>query len=100
RRLVCVTAPLLTPSAFGSRRGLVARIERLTAGGPANSHVSYVAVGGCIVLLAFLILIVPPVAGSPARAAAVPSRNAAVVASASCKDPNADVKAIVPAAPD
>lgn len=102
RRIVKPDAPLLTPSAIGSRNALVARIERLMSErSQPESKLNYFAVGGIAVLFAILALVFQTIA--PAYAQVTPvSAGAApgVVAQAACKNPNAPPQALNPAAPD
>ncbi|HET6276123.1 MAG TPA: TonB family protein [Candidatus Cybelea sp.] len=103
RSLTRSSAPLLTPSIVGSRNALVARIERLLTGDrrPSDAKINYLPIGAVTMLFVLTTLIFQAV--SPAQVHAAPSLSAlgaTTVASSACKDPNADVKAIAPVAPD
>lgn len=100
RRLNATASPLLTPSAFGSHGGLVARIERLALGAPARSKLNYVAFGGSIVLFSTLAVAASLVTASAPASAGTAIATAPVVATASCAHPNSDVKALAPAPPE
>lgn len=92
-------APLLTPSASGSRHALVTRIERLFAERPAiEPPTNYLAIAGLVVLFASLTVGLQALLPIPARAVPVEGPGSAAVATA-CSDPNASPKAIVPAPP-
>jgi TonB family protein len=101
RRLTRSPLPLLTPSAFGSRHALVARIERLMAErAPGFSKLNYVAVGGIIMLFAVATLVFETLITAPAQATTVANPANAAVVAAACKNPNAAPEAIDPTAPD
>lgn len=94
-------SPLLTPSAFGSRKSVVVRIERLIRNGAsAATSLNYYAIGGTIVLFAILTLVLQTL--SPASSAyaspALPSHEA--IASTACGTPNADAQIRTAASPE
>jgi TonB family protein len=97
-------APLLTPSAFGSRHALVSRIERLSSNESPRLTVSFFALGGTIVI--FIITTLALQAFSPAQAlspaAQTVTQGAPAVASAvaaACANPNADASVVNAAEP-
>lgn len=103
RLITTAPTPLLTPSAFGSRNALVNRIERLTAGRSQNdSSLNYIALGATTMLLIAMTLALQALV--PARLDAAPlgesASAATVAASTACQTPNAEPKAVNPAAPD
>lgn len=100
RRLRASAAPLLTPSALGSRHSLVARIERLMADrAPNESKLNYIAVGGISMLVAVLTLVLQTIVPTPAQATGL-TANAGVTVAAACKNPNTEPQALNPAMPD
>jgi bla regulator protein blaR1 len=97
-------APLLTPSAFGSRHALVSRIERLSSNEPPRLSVNFFALGGTIVI--FIVTTLALQALSPAQAllpaAQSVTQGAPAVASAvaaACANPNADASVVTAAEP-
>lgn len=99
RRLRASTAPLLTPSALGSRHSLVTRIERLMADrAPNESKLNYIAVGGISMLVAVLTLVLQTIVPTPAQATGL-TANAGAIVAAACKNPNAEPQALNPAMP-
>lgn len=94
-----VRVPYMTPSAFGSRRAVVMRIERLITGASGALKINYYTLGGTIMLFAVLTLALQAV--SPAFAPVmVSSSNPAVIAAAACKNPNAPVNVTNAVAPN
>jgi TonB family protein len=95
-------APLVAPSAFGSRHALVIRIERLMKGNsPAQLHLNYYAVAASAATFVALTLALQAI--FPASAFANPAQtispgSGALVASA-CKNPNAEAAVLTPAPP-
>jgi TonB family protein len=92
--------PLATPSALGSRRALIARIERLSGDtGPALS-LNYYIVGGTAMLFVILTLVLeafsPALAFAPAQTLAQSGTNAVAAA---CANPNVDATVTSPAEP-
>jgi TonB family protein len=102
RRIDAAPAPLLTPSALGSRNALVARIERLMGDhSPDDSSLNYVALGAVTMLFALMTLTLQALLPAPADATSLqPARGGAIVAATACKNPNADPVPIDPAEPD
>lgn len=102
RRIVESSAPLLTPSAIGSRNALVTRIQRLTSQrSQTQARLNYFAVGGIAVLFAVMALAFQTILPVPANATATGAEERPfVVAQAACKNPNAPPQALDPAAPD
>jgi bla regulator protein BlaR1 len=86
------TAPLLTPSAFGSRHTLVSRIERLSSTEPRGLAVNSFALGGTVVLFivaSFLLTAVSPAfAISPAGGDLSGFSQGAAMLAATCANPN------------
>lgn len=100
RRLQTSSAPLLTPSALGSRHSLVTRIERLMADrAPNESKLNYIAVGGISMLVAVLTLVLQTIVPAPAQATGL-GANAGVTVAAACKNPNAEPQALNAVAPN
>lgn len=103
RSLSRASAPLLTPSIVESRNALVARIERLLTGDrtPSDAKINYLPIGAVVMLFVLTTLVFQAVSPAPVHAApSISGFGATTVASSACKDPNADVKAIDPVAPD
>jgi TonB family protein len=103
RRIVKTSAPLLTPSALGSRNALVARIERLMSERTQyESRLNYVAVGGIAVLFAVMALVFQTIAPAQAQTASLgaDALQSSQIAQAACKNPNAAPEALNPAAPE
>ncbi len=96
-------APLLSPSALGSNKSVVSRIERLIRNGEsAVTSLNYYSIGGTIVLFAILTLAFQTLSSAspiPVHApqASPPGSNS--VASA-CSVPNADAKVVTAVAPE
>jgi TonB family protein len=100
RRMTKPAAPLLTPSAFGSRHSLVTRIERLmTERSPSESKLNYVAVGGITMLFVAMTVLFQTIVPAPAHATALSSSTSGSVIAQACKSPNSDALATKPAAP-
>lgn len=97
-------APLLTPSAFGSRHSLVARIERLNSTQPRRLTVNAYVVGGIVMLFAALTLAFqafsPALAATPAASANGAPRGAASMLAAACTRPNSDALVKTAAMPE
>jgi beta-lactamase regulating signal transducer with metallopeptidase domain len=102
RRIVTARAPLLTPSAIGSRNALVARIERLVSERVhPESRLNYFVVGGIAVLFAVMALIFQSIVPASAQATAMNYTPMPVaVADAACKNPNAPPQALNAVAPE
>lgn len=103
RRIVTSRAPLLTPSAMGSRNALVARIERLMSERiQGESRLNYFAIGGIAVLFAVMALAFQTIVPAPAQATPLDANASGTsqIAQATCKNPNAAPQALEPAAPD
>ncbi|HLX26442.1 MAG TPA: TonB family protein [Candidatus Cybelea sp.] len=103
RIITAAPMPLLTPSAFGSRNALVNRIERLTAErSRENASLNYVALGALTMLLTIMTLALQALIPAPLYAASLSgsAQSATLAASSACTAPNAEPKAIDPAAPD
>ncbi len=102
RRIVPSRAPLLTPSAVGSRNTLVERIERLTSDRqPHETKLNYFAVGGIAMLFAILTLVLESLV--PVQAKTIPfdgHPSGLQIAQAACKNPNAEPKALDAVAPN
>lgn len=103
RRIIRAAPPLLTPSAFGSRNALVARIERLMGDhSPDDSSINYFALGALTVLFAIMTLALQALL--PAAAGATPLQPTAatsiVAADGACKNPNAGPTASNAVAPN
>jgi TonB family protein len=96
-------APLLTPSALGSRNALVARIERLARNGASGAtSLNYYPIGGTIVVFAILTLALQalsPASAAPTYTSPAFLSGGSVVAAAACTVPNADARVITPAPP-
>ncbi len=98
--------PLLVAGAYRSRHALVARIERLCAGGPRRLGIDMYALGGTIVLFIVATLALqafsPAFALTPAQTGiSNPSSGASYVAAA-CAEPNVEAtvrNAVAPAPP-
>ena len=98
-------APLLTPSAFGSRKPVVVRIDRLVRNGASSAtSLNYYALGGTIMLLAVLTLALQAV--SPAlplsantSSSLLASGSNRVVAS-TCTTVNSDALVVTAVAPE
>jgi len=99
RRLTRSGAPLLTPSAFASKTALVARIERLVSGRPIDLRLNYLALGGLAMLFAVITALAQMLVLAPAQAAGIVAHNGSIAVAVSCKNPNSDVAAINPVAP-
>lgn len=82
-------APLAAPSAVGPRHSLVLRIERLLNSAPRHLRLSAPALGGTLMILAFIAILVQSI--SPILAYASPPSHAMRVASA-CSVPNRGVE--------
>ena len=96
--------PLLTPSAFGSSKSVISRVERLIRNGESGAiSLNYYSIGGTIMLLVILTLALQTL--SPASAVPVHgvqsslSSGSNVVASA-CSVPNTDAKVVTAAPPE
>lgn len=103
RRLKDSRSYLLTPGAIGSPNALVSRIERLMDDRtPRDSKLNYFTLGVAVMIFAALTLTFGAFAPAPVPAAALQplSRYGSTVAVASCQNPNAEVSALNPAAPD
>jgi TonB family protein len=103
RRVVKTNAPLLTPSALGSRNALVARIERLMSErGQYESKLNYFAVGGIVVLFAVITLVFQAIAPAQAQTASLEANavQPSQIAQAACKNPNAPPEALNPVPPE
>ncbi len=102
--LHCTRAPLLTPSAFGSSKSVISRVERLIRNGESGAiSLNYYSIGGTIMLLVILTLALQTL--SPASTVPVHgvqsslSSGSNVVASA-CSVPNTDAKVVTAAPPE
>ncbi len=98
-------APLLTPSAFGSRNALVTRIDRLLRNGSSRAtSLNYYSIAGTVAAFALLTLTLQACEKSPTPAStAQPVRstsNAHVASAAACTTPNADAMVTNPVAPN
>ncbi len=101
RTFANVRAPLVTPSALGSRHSLVIRIERLLTNRPhAELRLNYIAIGGIIVLFAAMTVILQTLLPAPAHAGALSAGPASTTVAAACTQPNAEPKALNPVPPD
>ena len=92
-------APLLTPTAFHSRRALIERIKRLGSSEPRHLTINSFAIGGAVML--FLIATIALQALSPALALtpATPGVPGTPVIAATCAHPNVDATVTDPEAP-
>jgi len=86
-------APLLTPSAIGSRRMLVARIARLLNGKATDLKTNYFALGAATIALAILAMLLQTAHGSAHTTIMIAAQNVP----ANC---NHDIKVTNPVAPD
>ncbi len=103
QRITATSAFLLTPSAFGSRNALVARIERLMADqSRSGSSLNYVALGVVTVLFAVMTLALQALLPAPANASPLQATEglAVVAATGACTKPNVDPMPIDAVAPD
>jgi TonB family protein len=103
RRISKPQAPLLTPSALGSRNALVARIERLMSErAQPESKLNYFAVGGIAMLFAVMALAFQTLVPAQAQTSSLDtySSGGSQIAQAACKNPNAPPEALNPAAPE
>lgn len=102
RRIARPDATLLSPSVFGARNALVARIERLAADRTSTDFsLNYIALGGITMLFVVMTLAIQALFPSNATAATLQRANYDVLASAgSCAKPNVDPTARNAAAPD
>jgi TonB family protein len=91
--------PLLTPTAFHSRRALIERIKRLGSSEPRRLTINTFAIGGAIML--FLIATIALQALSPALALtpATPGVPGTPVVAAACAHPNAEATVTDPEPP-
>ncbi len=89
-------APLLTPSAIGSRRMLVGRIARLLNGKAAQLKVNYLVLGASVIAFGFLAVLLQTSNGLASIGTTV------VAATSSCTFPHgySDVKVLNAAMPD
>ncbi|HEY2475309.1 MAG TPA: M56 family metallopeptidase [Candidatus Cybelea sp.] len=96
------TAPLLTPSAFRSRRALIARLERLASRRPRHLTVNSYALGGAVML--FLITTLTLQAFSPALALGPTGQSSALLGAsavaATCANPVAEATVTNAVAPE
>ncbi|MGC1986414.1 MAG: M56 family metallopeptidase [Candidatus Cybelea sp.] len=92
-------APLLTPTAFHSRRALLDRIERLGSSEPRRLTINSFAIGGAIML--FLIATIALQALSPALALTPPAPGVpgTPIVAASCAHPNVEATVTDPQPP-
>jgi len=92
-------APLLTPTAFHSRRALIERIKRLGSSEPRRLTINSFAIGGAIML--FLIATIALQALSPALALTplTPGVPGAPIVAASCAHPNVEATVTDPEPP-
>jgi TonB family protein len=102
RRIARPDATLLSPSVFGARNALVARIERLAADRTSTDFsLNYIALGGITMLFVLMTLAIQALFPSNVTAATLQPANYDVLASAgSCTKPSAEPKALDAAAPD
>jgi len=103
-RRVCRTrAPIATPSALGSRHGLVERIERLAGSAPRGLTVNYYIIGGTVMIFVLLTLALeafsPALAFAPAASVSTPAVTGSAVVAAACAKPNVDAKVVEPVEP-
>lgn len=93
--------PLLTPSAFSTRNALVGRIERLAGDrSPKDFTLNYAALGAVTMLFAFITLALQALLPVNVQAAPQPLAAGNGLVASSCATPNAEPKALNPAAPD
>ncbi len=95
--------PLLTPGAFGSRRALAARIERLNAGARRPLTANALTIGGTIVLFIATTLALQafaPALGLPPAAAGIGIPSTASAVAAACSHPNSEASVITAAPPE
>jgi len=101
RTFANVHAPLVTPSAAGSRHSLIIRIERLlTMRQRVDSQLNYIAIGGIVVLFAAITVLLQSLLPAPAHADALAGGLPSTSVATTCAQPNAEPKALDPAPPD
>ncbi len=97
-------APLLSPSALGSKKSVVTRIERLLRNGNSGAtSLNYYSIGGTIVLFAILTLALQtlsPASTAPAYALQSSPSSGSNIVAAACSLPYADAKVVTAAPPE
>lgn len=90
-------SPILTPSAFGSRSGLLARIKRLHSAAPRRLSINTFALGGIVMLFAIATLALqvlsPALGATPTAVVPLGNGKTATLIAAACA--NSDVEASV-----
>ncbi|HEY1883763.1 MAG TPA: M56 family metallopeptidase [Candidatus Cybelea sp.] len=89
-------APLLTPTAFHSRRTLIERIERLGSNEPRRLTINSFAIGGAVMLFLIATIVLQALSPALALTPAVPKR---LVVAATCAHPVVEASATDPAPP-